>query len=91
MIGILIFTLTALVLGTILVLIDSKLNKVDNRVEEITNLLPGLNCGTCGKSGCHGMAEAILKNPQEYKNCRPLRKEKLTNLENYLREKKMID
>ena len=91
MIGILIFAGTALVLGSALVLVDSKLNKNDSRVEEITELLPGLNCGTCGKSGCRGMAEAIIENPKEYKNCRPLRKEKLTNLENYLREKKMID
>lgn len=91
MIGILIFALTALILGSALVFVDTKLNKVDNRVEEITALLPGLNCGTCGKSGCKAMAEAILTNPREYKNCRPLRKEKLTNLENYLRDKKMID
>jgi len=91
MIGILIFTLTAFLLGIVLIIVDSKLNKKDERVEEITNLLPGLNCGTCGKTGCQGMAEAIIENPQEYKKCRLLRKEKLENFENYLRSKKMID
>lgn len=32
----------------------------DPRIEEITNLLPGANCGSCGYPGCSGLAEAIV-------------------------------
>ena len=29
----------------------------DTRVEDIRALLPGLNCGGCGKAGCDAMAD----------------------------------
>lgn len=31
----------------------------DPRIEEIENLLPGANCGGCGRSGCHDFACAV--------------------------------
>jgi Na+-translocating ferredoxin:NAD+ oxidoreductase RNF subunit RnfB len=34
--------------------------KVDPRIEETLDLLPGANCGGCGYPGCAGMAEAIV-------------------------------
>ncbi len=34
--------------------------EVDPRVEKITGLLPGANCGACGFPGCEGAAEAIV-------------------------------
>ena len=34
--------------------------KEDVRVEELTNLLPGYNCGACGFPGCNGLANAII-------------------------------
>ncbi len=34
--------------------------EVDERVEKITNMLPGVNCGTCGYPGCAGFAEGII-------------------------------
>lgn len=33
---------------------------VDPRVERVSNLLPGANCGACSYAGCHGAAEAIV-------------------------------
>lgn len=35
--------------------------KVDERVEQILEVLPGANCGGCGYSGCAALAEAIVK------------------------------
>lgn len=35
--------------------------KVDSRIPEIQELLPGANCGGCGYSGCAALAEAIVK------------------------------
>ena len=32
----------------------------DTRVEAITEMLPGYNCGACGYPGCSGFAEGIV-------------------------------
>ena len=50
-----------LVLGAILGLGLGLANKflaveVDERVETVTSLLPGYNCGSCGFPGCSGLA-----------------------------------
>lgn len=34
--------------------------EVDTRVETITSMLPGLNCGACGFPGCAGLANALV-------------------------------
>ena len=33
----------------------------DEKAEEITECLPGANCGSCGYSGCAGYASALSK------------------------------
>jgi Na+-translocating ferredoxin:NAD+ oxidoreductase subunit B len=35
--------------------------KKDPRIEHVFSLLPGSNCGACGKAGCYGLAEALAK------------------------------
>ena len=81
MIGILIITLTALILGIVLVSIDEK---KDTPNEEILECLPGINCGGCGFGSCQGMADAIKKDKDSYLKCRPLRGEKKERLEKLL-------
>ncbi len=44
--------------------------KVDERVPQITNCLPGANCGGCGFAGCSAYAEAIVKGEAKT-NCCP--------------------
>ncbi len=88
MIGVLIVTLTALILGTILVLTDLLINKKDNNEEEFLKRLPGYNCGSCGYGSCNGMAKEMLKNIEAYKKCRPLRGEKLKEMEEYVEKLK---
>lgn len=66
MIGVIIFTLTALILGTLLVLTDNHF-KNEDKIEEY---LPGYNCGACGFGSCAGMKEAILENKENYKKCK---------------------
>jgi len=34
---------------------------VDPRVERLSEILPGANCGACGYPGCSGYAEAVIK------------------------------
>ena len=54
------FAVMSGILGLILA-VASKVFAVhtDERVEKITELLPGANCGGCGYSGCAALAEAI--------------------------------
>ncbi len=37
--------------------------KVDPRVEQVRETLPGANCSACGFAGCMGYAEAVVGNP----------------------------
>lgn len=66
-----------LVLGAALGLLLAIAGKVfhvelDTRVEQITKMLPGYNCGACGYPGCVGLAEALVsgvaKSPAQ---CKP--------------------
>lgn len=37
----------------------------DPRIGEITNLLPGANCGGCGFAGCGALADAIVSGQEK--------------------------
>ena len=67
MIGIIIFTITGLILSIPLVIIDNQYNK---KIDKIEQYLPGYNCGACGFGSCAGMKEAILDNKKNYKKCK---------------------
>lgn len=84
MIGILIMTILSLVLGIILVILESLL---ESKHEDILTRLPGYNCGACGYGGCEDLAEAISKDPKLYTKCKVLRGEKLEEMQKYLKEK----
>ncbi len=43
--------------------------KVDERVEQIIELLPGANCGGCGFAGCSALADAIVKGEATIDSC----------------------
>lgn len=78
----------SLLLG-ILVTIFSKILyvKEDTRVEEITKMLPGYNCGACGYPGCSGMAEALVNKKEKTPDkCKPSKKENKDKIINYLKE-----
>ena len=44
--------------------------KVDERIEQIAEVLPGANCGGCGYSGCSALAEAIVRGEAPANACR---------------------
>lgn len=57
-----IVSVVGLVLGMILAIASIVMAvPVDERAEEITEVLPGANCGACGFSGCAGYADALSK------------------------------
>lgn len=83
MIGILLLTVLACIIGIILSLIDKK---EESKKEEYLKRLPGFNCGSCGFGSCEGMAEAMCKSVENYKKCKPLRGEKLSEMEEYIKD-----
>lgn len=79
-----------LVLGAVLGLglgVADKYLKVeaDVRVEKVTSLLPGYNCGGCGFPGCSGMAEALVTGDMDHIACKPCKAEKRQEIVDYLK------
>lgn len=35
--------------------------EADERIDEVTSRLPGVNCGGCGFAGCQGLATALVE------------------------------
>lgn len=62
-----------LILGLFLAIADKVFYvKSDTRIEDISNMLPNYNCGSCGFAGCNGFAEAIVKGEVKHLNqCKP--------------------
>lgn len=90
MIGIIIMTILAFILGIVLVNLDFYLSKKIDLQKEFENLLPGYNCGGCGFGSCVGMAQAMIEDPLAYKKCRPLKGEALREMETYIRKMKLV-
>ena len=64
------------VFGIILGVAEKKFAvEVDPRVEAITEVLPGANCGGCGFPGCNGYAEAIVAGTAPIDICAPGKEE----------------
>jgi electron transport complex protein RnfB len=72
-------TISILVLGTLglgfallLAWLSKKLKvEEDPRMVKIMEILPGLNCGACGFSGCRAYAEAVIKKCSTFSGCLP--------------------
>jgi len=57
---------------------------VDPRLEHIISSLPGANCGGCGKAGCMGFAQALLKGELNVAACSVMAQENKKGLAEYL-------
>ncbi|MEG2813634.1 MAG: RnfABCDGE type electron transport complex subunit B [Oscillospiraceae bacterium] len=65
-----------LLIGTIAGVLLSVFSKIfavktDDKAEEILQILPGLNCGVCGFSGCENYANELTKNGVPTNKCIP--------------------
>lgn len=58
----------------------------DLRIEQILPLLPGANCGGCGFPGCSGMADAIVHDGVNPRQCKPIKQEKIDQIKDVLSE-----
>ena len=67
-------SVTALgVLCAIMLAVASKVMavKIDERVAQLSEIMPGANCGACGFPGCSGYAEALAEGGVETNLCAP--------------------
>lgn len=59
----------------------------DKRVEELTTLMPGYNCGGCGFAGCANYAAALVEQEVDTTMlCKPCKKEQRERIIQYLKE-----
>ena len=58
--------------------------KKDERTEHIFTLLPGSNCGACGKAGCFGLAQALSKGELDTITCPILHEKEREEIAEYL-------
>ena len=61
------------VLAGVLLTVCSKVFavKTDERLEQLQEALPQINCGSCGYSGCNAYADAILNSGAPLNMCKP--------------------
>jgi len=45
--------------------------KVDERIEMVRAVLPGVNCAACGQTGCDAYAQAVVEGSAEINKCIP--------------------
>ncbi|MFH1504351.1 MAG: RnfABCDGE type electron transport complex subunit B [Candidatus Omnitrophota bacterium] len=83
--AILVLGLTGLAFSLLLSFLSKKLKVEENpKVEEILNILPGLNCGACGFSGCRAYGVAVVKENKLFSGCLPGGVELTEKIENVL-------
>lgn len=69
---VLIFAALGLLSGILLTVASKVFEvKVDERVEQIGEVLPQANCGACGYAGCEDYAKAIVNNNAPTNACKP--------------------
>lgn len=72
LIPVLIFACLGLIAGVALTYASKVFEvKVDERIEQISEVLPQANCGACGFAGCADYADAIVNSGAETNLCKP--------------------
>ena len=76
------------VLGCVLGIANQYLRvEEDNRIGEVTEMLPGANCGGCGYPGCSGFASALVEGEaNKVSACVVSNQETREKIANYLNE-----
>ncbi len=82
-----VLALIALVLGVVLALASKylKAKNEDTRIAEVTAMLPGYNCGSCGYAGCNAFANALVnKEANTVSLCKPSKQDARDKISSYL-------
>ncbi len=60
----------SLILALIIAIASEKFKVYeDPRIDIVTDMLPGANCGACGQPGCHAFAEVLVKGEAQPSGC----------------------
>jgi len=71
-VSILVLGLIGFSFAVLLAFLSKKLGMKENvKVKQLLGVLPGVNCGACGFSGCRAFAEAAVKNYKIFSGCIP--------------------
>jgi Na+-translocating ferredoxin:NAD+ oxidoreductase RNF subunit RnfB len=82
---ILILGFLGMIFGIGLAVASKKLSvAVDERLEAISALLPGANCGACGGAGCFGFAQGLLSGKFNVDACRAAEEESKEKIARFL-------
>ena len=58
--------------AVLLAFLSKKLKvETDPKVDQVNEILPNINCGACGFSGCNPFAEAVVKEGKLFNGCLP--------------------
>lgn len=71
----------------LLLAVASKFLKVeqDERINKVVELLPGYNCGACGKAGCAAFGEALVTGEvTAVSGCKVIKPDKKQEIKDYL-------
>ena len=76
----------AVVLGLLLAVASKFLHvEQDERIDKVAELLPGYNCGACGKAGCAAFAEALVTGEAPaVSGCKVIKPDKKQAVKDYL-------
>ena len=87
LVPVLVIGILGLLLGGLLGIANIYLKvEVDPRIEKLTKMLPGYNCGSCGFAGCSGLAEDIIQNGGSINGCKPCSAKKKEEINQFLKE-----
>lgn len=56
----------------------------DPRIDDVTGMLPGSNCGACGQAGCRAFAEAVIGGTVQPAQCSVMNADGVKAVANYL-------
>lgn len=56
----------------------------DERIDQISEILPGANCGGCGYAGCSALAQAIVENGARITKCNLITPDKAKQIANIM-------
>jgi Na+-translocating ferredoxin:NAD+ oxidoreductase RNF subunit RnfB len=71
--------------GALIALANAKLRvEEDPRLDDLTDLLPGANCGACGFAGCRAFAEAVIQGETPPATCTVMSADEREDMAGYL-------
>ncbi len=84
--AVIVLLLVSAVLGLLLAIASKYLTvEQDERIDKVTAMLPGYNCGACGKAGCAAFAEALVTGEvTKVSGCKVIKPDKKQPIKDYL-------